>query len=227
MVERAYKYRFYPTPEQENLLRRTMGCVRLVYNKALAAKTEGWYERQERIDYKRTSSLLTGWKKTEDLDFLNEVSCVPLQQCLRHLQKAFANFWGKRAKYPKFKAKRNGGSAEFTKSAFKYEDNTLWLAKSKEPLNIVWSRFLPTECSPSTVTVKLEPSGRWFVSLLVDDPTVRPLPPTDKKVGIDVGISSLLTTSNGEKIVNPKHFNRLYQKLKVAQKLLSRKTIML
>ncbi|MGB5714802.1 MAG: RNA-guided endonuclease TnpB family protein [Waterburya sp.] len=224
MVERAYKYRFYPTSEQENLLRRTMGCVRLVYNKALSAKTEGWYLRQERVDYKQTSSLLTGWKKTEDLDFLNEVSCVPLQQCLRHLQKAFANFWGKRAKYPNFKAKRNGGSAEFTKSAFKFRDNTLWLAKSKEPLNIVWSRLLPDGCSPSTVTVKLEPSGRWFVSLLVDDHTVQPLPPTDKKVGIDVGIDRLLSTSDGEKVVNPKHFNKLYQKLKVAQKLLSRKT---
>ncbi|MGB5636315.1 MAG: RNA-guided endonuclease TnpB family protein [Waterburya sp.] len=224
MVERAYKYRFFPTTEQEILLRRTMGCVRLVYNKALAAKTEGWYERQERINYSQTSSLLTGWKKTEDLDFLNEVSCVPLQQCLRHLQKAFANFWGKRAKYPNFKAKRNGGSAEFTKSAFKYRDNQLWLAKCKEPLPIVLSRLLPDGCEPSTVTVKLEPSGRWFVSLLVDDTTIQPLPPTDKKVGIDVGISSLLCTSDGEKISNPKHFNRLYQKLRVAQKELSRKT---
>ena len=224
MVERAYKYRFFPTTEQENLLRRTMGCVRLVYNKALDARTKAWYERQERIQYKETSSLLTGWKKTENLGFLNEVSCVPLQQCLRHLQKAFANFWGKRAKYPRFKVKRNGGSAEFTKSAFKYRDNQLWLAKSKEPLNIVWSRLLPVGCSPSTVTVKLEPSGRWFVSLLVDDHTVQPLPPTDNKVGIDVGISSLISTSNGEKISNPKHFNKLYQKLKVAQKELSRKT---
>jgi putative transposase len=201
-----------------------MGCVRLVYNKALATKTEGWYQRQERINYKQTSSLLTSWKKTEDLDFLNEVSCVPLQQCLRHLQKAFANFWGKRAKYPRFKAKRNGGSAEFTKSAFKYRDGNLWLAKCQEPLNIVWSRLLSDGTSPSTVTVKLEPSGRWFVSLLIDDPTVQPLLPTDKKVGIDVGISSLLTTSDGKKIANPKHFNRLYRKLKVAQKELSQKT---
>ena len=224
MTERAYKYRFYPTTEQENLLRRTMGCVRLVYNKALAAKTEGWYQRQERIDYKQTSSLLTDWKKTEDLNFLNEVSCVPLQQCLRHLQKAFANFWGKRAKYPRFKAKRNGGSAEFTKSAFKYRDGNLWLAKCKEPLPIVWSRLLPNGCSPSTVTVKLEPSGRWFVSLLIDDYTVETLPPTSKQVGIDAGVTSLISTSDGEKIANPKHFNRLYQKLKVAQKELSRKT---
>ena len=224
MTERAYRYRFYPTTEQENLLRRTMGCVRLIYNKALNARTEAWYKRQERVQYKETSSLLTGWKKTKDLDFLNEVSCVPLQQCLRHLQKAFANFWGKRAKYPRFKAKRNGGSAEFTKSAFKFKDGNLWLAKCHQPLPIVWSRFLPLGCSPSTVTVKLEPSGRWFVSLLIDDYTVETLPPISKQVGIDAGVTSLISTSDGEKITNPKHFNRLYQKLKAAQKELSRKT---
>ena len=224
MTERAYKYRFYPTPEQENLLRRTIGCVRLVYNKALATRTEAWYSKKEIVGYKETSSFLTGWKKTTELDFLNEVSCVPLQQCLRHLQKAFANFWGKRAGYPRFKKKRNGGSAEFTKSAFKWKDGKLWLAKCKEPLNIVWSRYLPNGAKPSRVTVKFDPSGRWYVSLLVDDQTIEQLPPTDKKVGIDVGISRLISTSDGEKIANPKHFNRLYHKLKRAQKVLSRKT---
>jgi putative transposase len=91
-MEKAYRYRFYPTAEQEELLRRTMGCVRLVYNRALAARTEAWYERQERVDYVLTSSMLTGWKQEEELDFLNDVSCVPLQQGLRHLQKAFGNF---------------------------------------------------------------------------------------------------------------------------------------
>ena len=166
---------------------------------------------------------MTNWKKTEDLDFLNEVSCVPLQQCLRHLQKAFANFWGQRAKYPRFKKKRNGGSAEFTKSAFKFENGNLLLAKCFEPLNIIWSRSLPKDAKPSTVTVKLEPSGRWYVSLLVDDQTVKQLPPTEKKVDIDAGVSSLISTSDGDKIANPKHFNRLYQKLQRAQKVLSRK----
>ena len=83
---------------------------------------------------------------------------------------------------------------------------------------------MPDGCSPSTVTVKLEPSGRWFVSLLIDDRTIRPLPPTKKQVGIDVGVSRLLTTSEGLKVSNPKHFNKLYQKLRVAQKELSRKT---
>ncbi len=224
MTERAYRFRFYPTTEQENLLRRTMGCVRLVYNKALAVRTEGWYEKQQRIGYTQTSSLLTEWKKQEHLDFLNEVSCVPLQQCLRHLQTAFTNFWAKRAKYPNFKKKKNGGSAEFTKSAFKWKDGKLFLAKSKEPLNIVWSRFFPQDCKPSTVTVKLDPSGRWFVSILVKDPTIKPLPKTGKQVGIDVGITNLITTSDGKKVANPKQFNRLYKKLRRKQKALSRKT---
>ncbi|EAW37595.1 Transposase [Lyngbya sp. PCC 8106] len=88
--------------------------MRLVYNKALAERTQAWYEHQERVGYSQTSSMLTEWKKEEELDFLNEVSSVPLQQGLRHLQTAFANFFAGRTKYPNFKKKRNGGSAEFT-----------------------------------------------------------------------------------------------------------------
>jgi putative transposase len=118
MTQKAFKYRFYPTPEQETLLRRTMGCARLVYNRALAARTEAWYERQERVGYSETSTMLTSWKKQEDLQFLNEVSSVPLQQGLRHLQNAFTNFFAGRAKYPNFKKKHHGGKAEFTLSRF-------------------------------------------------------------------------------------------------------------
>jgi putative transposase len=223
MTQRAYRYRFYPTPEQEQLLLRTLGCVRLVYNKALHTRTAGWYERQERIDYKQTSAMLTTWKKQQDLQFLSEVSCVPLQQGLRNLQKAFANFWAGHAKYPNFKKKRSGGSAEFTRSAFKWEDGQLWLAKCSQPLPIRWSRVLPENCEPSTVTVRLDASGRWFVSLLVFDHTVKTLPQINKAVGIDAGITSLIATSDGEKIANPKHFKRLRYKLRQAQKALSRK----
>lgn len=157
-MQKAYRYRVYPTPEQEVLLRKTMGCARLVYNRALAARTEAWYERQERIDYIKTSAMLTEWKKQEDLQFLGEVSCVPLQQGLRHLQKAFANFWAGHAKYPNFKKKHNGGSAEFTKSAFSWKDGQVWLAKCSEALPIRWSRQLPKGCEPSTITVKLDAS---------------------------------------------------------------------
>jgi putative transposase len=222
-MEKAFKYRFYPTTEQESLLRRTIGCVRLVYNKALAARTEAWYEASERVDYVQTSAMLTSWKQELHLDFLNEVSSVPLQQGLRHLQKAFTNFWSGRAKYPNFKKKHHGGSAEFTKAAFRWKDGQVFLAKCTEPLPIRWSRQIPTGCSPSTITVKLDARGQWFVSLLVDDHSFTPQPLTDKSIGLDVGVTSLIATSNGDKIANPKHFKRLQKKLRRVQKALSRK----
>ena len=222
-MEKAYRYRFYPTAEQEKLLRRTMGCARLVYNKALAARTIAWYERQERVGYSQTSSMLTNWKKEEELDFLNEVSCVPLQQGLRHLQTAFTNFFAGRAKYPNFKKKHNGGSAEFTKSAFRWKDGQVFLAKCTTPLPIRWSKQVPLECIPSTITVRLTPAGRWFVSILVDDYTIKPLPKIEKSIGLDVGITSLIATSDGDKIANPKHFKKLRKKLKKKQKALARK----
>ncbi len=224
MVEKAYKFRFYPTPEQENLLHRTLGCVRLVYNKALAARTQAWYEQKQRVSYKQTSAMLTNWKKQEDLDFLDRVSSVPLQQGLRHLQTAFTNFFSGRAKYPNFKKKRNGGSAEFTKSAFKWKDGQVYLAKCLEPLSIRWSRQLPLGCVPTTITVKLDPSGRWSISLRVNDTRNLLLKPVTKQIGIDLGITSLVTTSNGEKIANPKNLNKLHKKLRLTQKSLSRKT---
>ena len=129
MVKKAYKFRFYPTPQQESLLRKTLGCVCLVYNKVLAARTQTWYEHQERVSYKQTSAMLTNWKKQEDLDFLTEVSSVSLQQGLRHLQTAFRNFFSGLTKSPNFKKKLNGGSAEFTKTAFKWKDGQVYLAK--------------------------------------------------------------------------------------------------
>jgi putative transposase len=222
-MEKAHRYRFYPTPEQESLLRRTLGCVRLVYNKALHERTQAWYERQERVGYPETSTMLTQWKKEEDLDFLNEVSCVPLQQGLRHLQTAFTNFFAGRAKYPNFKKKHHGGSAEFTKSAFKFKNKEIYLAKSSEPLPIKWSRQIPKGCEPSSVTVNLHSSVRWHISIRFDDPTIQPLPISENAVGIDLGITSLIATSNGDKVTNPKHFKKHRKRLKKAQKNLSRK----
>ncbi|MFE9889903.1 RNA-guided endonuclease InsQ/TnpB family protein [Streptomyces scopuliridis] len=121
-VKRAFKYRFYPTDAQAAELSHTFGCVRKVYNLALAARTEAW-ARQERVNYNQTSAMLTVWKKTEELAFLGEVSSVPLQQTLRHLQSAFTHFFAKRARYPRFKSrKKSRKSAEYTSSAFRFRD---------------------------------------------------------------------------------------------------------
>ncbi|MFM9690332.1 RNA-guided endonuclease InsQ/TnpB family protein, partial [Streptomyces galilaeus] len=113
-VKRAFRYRFYPSDAQAAELSRTFGCVRKVYNLALAARTEAW-ARQERVNYNQTSAMLTAWKKTRELAYLNDVSSVPLQQALRHLQVAFTNFFAKRARYPRFKSrKKSRRSAEYT-----------------------------------------------------------------------------------------------------------------
>ncbi|MFE2494577.1 RNA-guided endonuclease InsQ/TnpB family protein [Streptomyces scopuliridis] len=222
-VKRAFKYRFYPTDAQAAELSRTFGCVRKVYNMALEARTCAW-QQGERVNYNATSSMLTAWKKTEELAYLSDVSSVPLQQCLRHLQGAFVNFWEKRGKYPRFKSrKKSRRSAEYTSSAFRYRDGGLALAKMKEPLDIVWSCPLPEGATPSTVTVSQDSAGRWFVSMLCEDAGVKPLPATDAAVGIDAGLDHLLTLSTGEKIANPRHERVDRARLAKAQRKLAKK----
>ncbi|MFG2258967.1 RNA-guided endonuclease InsQ/TnpB family protein [Streptomyces mirabilis] len=223
-VKRAFKYRFYPTAEQAEELLRTFGCVRKVYNMALDARSLAWADEHRRISYAETSAMLTEWKKTEGLAYLAEVSSVPLQQSLRHLQAAFTNFFAKRAQYPRFKSRKQSRvAAEYTRSAFKWRDGRLTLAKMSAPLDIRWSRPLPDGAGPSTVTVSRDAAGRWFVSLLVGDPGVRPLPADGGAVGVDVGISSLVTLSTGEKVVNPKFERKDSARLAVAQRDLARK----
>ncbi|MEV6034338.1 RNA-guided endonuclease TnpB family protein [Nonomuraea sp. NPDC052116] len=221
-VKRAYKYRFYPTPEQAEELARTFGCVRLVYNKALEERTRAYTIDGRRVSYGESSAALTAWKRSGDYDFLSQVSSVPLQQALRHLQAAFANFFAKRANYPTFKSRKKArASAEYTRSAFRWREGRLWLAKMDAPLDICWSRPLPVGAEPSTVTVSRDAAGRWFVSLLTEE-TITPFPPVEQTVGMDAGITALATLSTGEKIVNPRHERRDRRKLARAQRALAR-----
>ena len=223
LVKRAYKYRFYPTAQQKQELLRTFGCVRKVYNLALQERTRAWFTEQRRVNYAETSKLLTEWKRSEELSYLGEVSSVPLQQALRHLQTAFANFFGKQARYPRFKSrKKSRPSAEYTKSGFTWRDGQLTLAKMREPLAIVWSRSLPEGSEPSTVTVSRDAADRWFVSILVETNTEH-YAPNGQTVGVDAGLDSLATLSTGEKITNPKHERRDRKLLAKAQRELSRK----
>ncbi|MFF3084772.1 RNA-guided endonuclease InsQ/TnpB family protein [Streptomyces nojiriensis] len=222
-MKRSFKYRFYPTDAQAVELSRTFGCVRKVYNLALAARAEAWKARGERMGYGQTSAMLTAWKKTEELAFLAAVSSVPLQQALRHLQSAFVGFWEKRSQHPRFKSKRKSRAcAEYTRSGFRYAEGRVQLAKMDEPLDIVWSRPLPEGVAPSTITVSCDSAGRWYVSLLCED-TAAPMPATTNAVGIDAGLTALLTLSTGEKISNPRHERKDRERVTRAQRALSRK----
>ncbi len=222
MVKKAYKYRFYPTEAQVDLLSKTFGCVRFVYNTILRYRTDTYYQAKEKVSYIGANAKLTAIKKDPELSFLNDVSSVPLQQCLRNQQTAFSNFFAGRAKYPTFKKKNGKQSAEFTYRAFSYKNKQLFIAKSKEPLNIRWSQDLPVE--PTTITITKDFAGRYFVSCLCEfKPVVLPI--TDKVVGIDVGITDIVITSDGEKTGNPRYTKKYERKLADAQRNLSRKKL--
>ncbi|HEY7023033.1 MAG TPA: RNA-guided endonuclease TnpB family protein [Ktedonobacterales bacterium] len=220
--KRAYKYRFYPTPEQATVLARTFGSARFVYNWALNLRTDAYYQRQARVSYADTSAALTALKREPETAWLNEVSSVPPQQALRHLDRAFRNFFEGHDRYPTFKKKRGRQAAEYTTSAFRWdaEKRSLTLAKMDAPLAIVWSRAFTG--APTTVTVSRDAAGRYFASFLVEE-EIAPLPPMDEVIGLDLGVSALVTLSTGEKITNPKHFAHSRSRLKTAQKALARK----
>ncbi len=220
--KRAYRYRCYPNATQKHMLARTFGATRYVYNWALRLRTDAYYEQQERVYYKETSARLTQLKRQEETAWLNEVSSVPPQQALRHLDTAFRNFFDGRTAYPSFKRRHGHQSAEYTVSGFRFVDGTLTLAKMGSPLKIRWSRPLPRDAKPSTVTVSRDSAGRYFVSLLVTE-EMHSLPKTDAVVGIDRGITSLVTLSTGEKIGNPRHLTTDARRRRLAKRLLSRK----
>ena len=221
-TKRAYRFRFYPDPQQEQLLAQTFGCVRFVYNSILRYRTDAYYQAQIKVNYSGANAKLTEIKQLPEFAFLNEVSSVPLQQCLRNQQTAFKNFFEGRAKYPTFKSKKHRQSAEFTYRAFTFKNGELKLAKCDKPLDIRWSRTLPSD--PTTITVSKDQAGRYFVSCLCEfDPTL--LPVTDKKIGIDVGIKDLFVTSDGFKSGNPRHTAKYAAKLAKYQRRLAKKKL--
>ena len=219
-VHRAYRYRFYPTSEQADQLARTFGCVRYVYNHFLRQRTDAWFERQERMGYNATAKALTTLKKQPDTAFLAEVSNVCLQQSLRHLDRAFSNFFKGQARYPTFKKKQRKQSATYMANGFRWRDGKQWLAKHKDPLDIRWSRYFSG--TPSSITVSCDTAGRYHVSFLVEE-AVTPLPVTPKMVGIDLGLTHRVITSDGDKIPNPRFLHRTERKLARVQRNLSRK----
>lgn len=220
-THKAYKFRFYPNQKQKDNLAQTFGCVRVVYNKMLFARQESFYKHQEKISYHDTSFLLTVLKGHTEYTWLKEVSSVPLQQSLRHLQTAFNNFFSGRAKYPNFKKKTSKQSATYASSAFKWDGENLKLAKMKEPLNIRWSRSFSGK--PSTVVVSKDSADRYFVSILVEE-DIAPKPFVKSEIGIDLGLKDFAITSNGEKFKNHKFIAKYEKRLAFLQKQLSRKT---
>ncbi|KEQ15423.1 transposase [Endozoicomonas montiporae] len=217
-IKRAYKERFYPTPGQTQLLAQSFGCARFVYNDTLRFRTDAYYKDGSSISHSQAEKRLVSLKS--EFPFLKDVSSVILQQTLRDQQEAFKNFWAGRAKYPKFKNRNARQSIRLTKAAFSVKNGQLFIAKSKEALNIRWSRELSSE--PSSITISKDRAGRYFISMLCEF-EAKPMPISNKTVGIDLGLNDLFITSDGEKSGNPRHTKRYERKLAYLQRKLAKK----
>jgi putative transposase len=198
-VRTAYRCRAYPTDEQAANLARTFGCVRKVWNEVLDWRTLRYRVNGVRTNYAETDRFLTDLKKRPEL--LKEVSSVPLQQTLRHQCRALNNFFARRARYPRFKSRRGPKTATYTRSAFRYRDGQLFLAKQTGPL-----RFI-----------------RWYVTFQLDVAHPQPLPKTGNAVGVDLGIRSFAATSDGAVIDNPSLLQRKQRNLARYQRRMARK----
>jgi putative transposase len=202
-MKARYQYRFYPTDQQQQSLAQLFGCVRVVWNDALAM-----CKQTEKLPgFNKLSALLTQTKKTIERSWLADVSAVPLQQSLRNLDVAYRNFFnsrngkrkGGKMGIPKFKKKTNKQSAEFTKAAFSIDGRNVYLAKIGD-LQPIWSRELPN--LPSSVTVIKDCANRYFLSFVVEVEPVY-IEAKNQSIGIDLGIKTFAAMSNGEKAFSP------------------------
>ncbi|MCC5643757.1 transposase [Nostoc sp. CHAB 5824] len=220
-MKARYQYRFYPTDQQRQSLRSLFGCVRVVWNDALT-----FCKQSEKLPgYNKLSAMLTIAKKADDRRWLADVSSVPLQQSLRHLDVAYKNFFnsrngnriGGKVGTPKFKKKTNSQSAEFTKAAFSVKSGKVYLAKIGT-IKPIWSRELPSE--PSSVTVIKDCANRYFLSFVVE---VQPSQIDAKhiNIGIDLGIKTFAVMSNGGKAESP-NYSKHDRKIRKLQRQLAR-----
>ena len=221
----AYRCRAYPDKDQQAVLARTFGCVRVVWNRTLAARREQYAAAGKSVSYAETDRALTAMKKDPDLAFLNEVSSVALQQALRHQHQAFAAFFGKRARYPRFKSRQGRQSAHYTRSAFAFREGVLRLARTSAPLRYVWSwpGIDVAGLDPAMVIVSREPDGRWYVTFTVETDTPEPLPQVGRVVGVDLGVKDFAVFSTGEKTASPRYLERKARNLARYQRRLARR----
>ncbi|MEU8500025.1 RNA-guided endonuclease TnpB family protein [Streptomyces lavendulae] len=235
--QRVYRFRFYPTPEQSDQLLQTFGACRWVYNEGRALRVKAWEDHRVSLGFAETCRALTGWKRLPETAWLKETSSTVLQQSLRHLDAAFSRFFKGSAKYPQRKSKhRSKDSATYVRTGFRWAEDpehpgtaSVTLAKQTTPLDVRWSRPLPPGQLPVKLTVTRDRAGRFFLSALVEE-VITPLPEAfipggrkPKAVGLDLGLASLVTLDDGEKLPHPRLLKKYEKELSSLQRSLHRK----
>lgn len=225
MVQKAFKYRFYPTPKQIQQLNIEFGHARFVWNWALDMRIKAYKRREEKLNNVSISKVLTKLKQSSRYRWLQDGSSTCAIQRLRDLDAAFINFFEGRAKYPCFKKKCSAQSV-------RYQLDTRF--NNKEFINGA-SLVLPKigsvkikitrrpSSNPKMATVSRDSAGRYFVSIVTEEP-VEKLKPINKQIGVDMGVADIVVCSDGFKSGSPKHYRKHEKQLAKAQRVFSRKT---
>jgi len=218
----AYKYELLPDGQQKRSMSRFAGSCRFVYNKALALQKEHYETQGKKYSYSTLCKLLTQWRASTDTSWLADSPSQALQQSLKDLERAYVNFFAKRADFPRFKKKGMRDSFRYPQPAqIKLDEvnNRIFLPK------LGWLRYrnsrnIQGDIRNATVSLK---AGRWFVSIQTEREVNKPLPEATSAIGIDVGIARFATFSDGSHLAPLNSFKRHERALRKAQQSLSRK----
>ncbi|WP_110926770.1 IS200/IS605 family element RNA-guided endonuclease TnpB [Bacillus massiliglaciei] len=222
LVNKAYKFRIYPTKEQETLITKTIGCCRFVFNRFLGQWNDTYKETGKGLTYNACSAELTQMKK--EFVWLKEVDSIALQSSLKNLADSYTRFFKKQNKAPRFKSKKNKVQSYTTKET----NNNIAIVSNKikfPKLGLV--RFAKSQEVKGRIlnaTVRRNPSGRYFVSILAET-EVQPLKKTGSSIGIDLGITDFAIFSDGRKVDNNKFTSKMKKKLQREQRKLSRRAL--
>lgn len=225
-MTKGFKFRLKPNSVQKVFLKEAFGARRFIYNYFLAESQEASKLQKENselpkypvssYDFIKRVPLV---KLNPEFGWLKEVSSVLLQQSVSDLGTAYQNFFKKRARFPKFKSKKHRQSFRLTNSAFTLKDSQLFIAKCKIPFKVIWSRELPSK--PTSITISQETDGNYYVSFVCE---YIPEPTNGSEViGLDMGLKSFYTDSNGVSIEPPKYYIKNLNKLAKLQRQMSRK----
>jgi putative transposase len=218
-MHKAFKFRLYPTQTQQEFLAKQFGAVRFVYNRFLANRKDEYLNNKKSLNYYDDAKLLTGLKSQDGYEWLYDVNAQTLQASLRNLEVAYQNFFRKRAKFPRFHAKKNRQTIKIPQS-FKIKEGKLFIPKLKDGIKI--NQHQSFNGKMLSCSISKTPTDKYFVSILCDG-DIKPLEQRNNIVGIDLGSKHLIASSEGEKIDNPKFYRQMEKKLAYEQRQLSKK----
>ena len=221
LVNKAYKYRIYPTETQKVFFKKQFGCGRFIYNHCLEERKKQYEQTKKSDTFNKQCKVLTLLKKDPKYHWLNEVYCQGLQASIKNLDTAYKNFFKKQNDYPRFKSKNDNQSFKIPQG-FKVKDGKIYIPKIKEGIKILLDKRLRSVQKICFITISMTKTGKYFASLTCEA-VHTPLPKAGTSIGIDTGINHLAVLSNGTEYGNHKFLRSKSKKVKFNSRKLSSK----